>query len=508
MSAGDNVRVAVVDIGSNSLRLQISEVKDKSYKVLEDYKEMIRLGDTIFTLGYFDRETTDKLIKSLLNVKRIAESKNVSVFRAIATAAFRDADNLGETLGVIESECGIKIEVISGQEEAKLTYIAASANFELKDRHAVISDIGGGSAEYTVVKNGTVEKAKSLPLGCNRLTREFLTTDPPASAEILLMKEHIAEAVEKMKLPKGLEMLICTGGSMNNVAFICHYNDKLVRDSMVKYVERKYLKKFISDIRMKTVAERSKIEGMEEKRADIILAAAIQTDMILEETGIDGFYTLTGGLRVGLTIDTINRMGIELPFQNSMDSVRYSRLIEIGNKFGFDEEGALQVDKLGGMLFNGLKDLMELSDRDGLMLQAAALLRDIGKHIAYSKHHKHSYYMIKHSELVGYSHDEIEAIACISRYHRKSAPKISHDEYFALMPDMRNRVLKLSAILRLAIALDRTHKGLIDTLEVTVKDDAVEIKPTSTRDITMEIKDFERNRELLVKLIKRPVRLV
>lgn len=508
MGAGDNVRVAVVDIGSNSLRLQISEVKDKSYKVLEDYKEMIRLGDTIYTLGYFDRATTDKLISSLNTVKRIADSKGASVFRAIATAAFREADNLGETLGIIETECGIRVEVITGQEEARLTFIAASANFELKDRHAVITDIGGGSAEYTFVKNGAVEKAKSLPLGCNRLTREFLKTDPPASAEILLMKEHIADAMDRMKLPKGLEMLICTGGSMNNVGYICHYQDKMIRDSAVKYVERKYLKKFISDIRTKSVADRIKIEGMEEKRADLILAAVVQTDMVLEETGIDGFYTLTGGLRMGLTIDTINKMGIELPFQNRMDSVRYSRLIEIGNKFGFDEAGALQVDKLGGMLFGGLKDLLGLTDRDGLMLQAASLLRDIGKHIAYSKHHKHSYYMIIHSELVGYSHEEIEAIACISRYHRKSAPKMAHDEFLSLSPDMRGRVEKLAGILRLAIALDRTHKGLIDSVSVTVKDDEVEIKPVTTKDIAMEIRDFERNRELLVKLIKRPVRLV
>lgn len=158
-------------------------------------------------------------------------------------------------------------------------------------------------------------RQRSLPLGCNRLTREFFPDDPPASAQIISLKEHLSGFIDRLKLPKGLEMMICTGGSMNNVAYICHYNDKNLRDSVVKYVERKYLKKFISDIRIKSTAERAKIDGMEEKRADIILAAAIQTDMILEETGIDGFYALTGGLRAGLTIDTINKMGIELPFQ-------------------------------------------------------------------------------------------------------------------------------------------------------------------------------------------------
>jgi exopolyphosphatase/guanosine-5'-triphosphate,3'-diphosphate pyrophosphatase len=230
--------------------------------------------------------------------------------------------------------------------------------------------------------------------------------------------------------------------------------------------------------------------------------------MILEETGVDGFYTLTGGLRAGLTIDTINKMGIELPFQNSMDGVRYSRLIEIGNKFDFDEAGAFQVEKLARMLFDGLKDRMGLVERDWALLEAAALLRDIGKHIAYSKHHKHSYYMIKHSELVGYTHEEIEAIASIARYHRKSMPKVAHDEFMSLLPAMQLRVEKLAALLRLAIALDRTHKGLIDRLEITVTSVSIDIKPISDKDITLEIKDFERNRDMLVKLLKLPVRLV
>lgn len=504
----DIIKVAVADIGSNSLRLQISEVKDKSYRVLEDYKEMLRLGDAIYTHGYFTKEVTENLVNTLKSIKRLAESKGCDTIRAIATAAFREADNLGETLQIIEEECGIKIEVISGQEEAKLAYIAASANFELKHRHAVISDIGGGSAEYTIVKNGEVEKAKSLPLGCNRLTREFLPGDPPASAQIISLKEHIAGFIDRLKFPKGLEMMICTGGSMNNVAYICHYEDKNLRDSIVKYVERKYLKKFISDIRIKSAAERAKIDGMEEKRADIILAAAIQTDMILEETGIDGFYTLTGGLRAGLTIDTINKMGIELPFQNSMDSVRYSRLIEIGNKFDFDEAGAFQVEKLSKMLFDALKDVLGLDYRDWLLLEAAALLRDIGKHIAYSKHHKHSYYMIKHSELVGYDHEEIEAIACIARYHRKSMPKTAHEEIQILSPYMLSKVEKLAALLRLALALDRTHKGLIESLEVTVTNESVDIKPITNKDIAFEIKDFERSNDILEKMIKRPVRLV
>lgn len=503
------LKVAVVDIGSNSLRMQISEVKDKSYKVLEDYKEMIRLGDSIYTQGYFSADIIETLVSLLKDIKSLAESRGCETVRAVATAAFRESDNLAETLIRIEQEAGISVEVINGEEEARLTYLAATANFELLGRRAVVMDIGGGSAEYSVIDNGRLYKSASLPMGCNRLTREFLHDNPPSPKEILDMNDRIRSQQEQMELENEIDMVICTGGSMNNVAYVNHFSNKDMRDSAVKYVERKFLKRFIADLKAKPVAERVRtISGLEEKRADIILAAALQTDIALQTAGVNGFYTLSGGLRAGLTIDTINKMGIELPFQNSTESIRFSRLLEIGNKFDFDEESALQVVRLGRMLFDGLSYELELTVRDRLMLEAACLLRDIGKHIAFSKHHKHSYYLIKHSELVGYSFDEVEMIALVARYHRKSPPKNSHEDYQAIDQNMQRRVDKLSAILRIAIALDRSHKGFIKDIKVDVTDDAVIFKAEAGGDISMEMKDFERKRELLVKIMKRPVRFL
>lgn len=505
MGAGDYLNIAVVDIGSNSLRMQISEVKDKSYRILEDYKAMLRLGDSIYTVGYFTPEVIERIVETLIGVKKLAESRGCETIRAIATAAFREADNMGEALIHVEDATGIKIEVISGEEEARLTYLAATANFELAGRKAVVVDIGGGSTEYTIIEDGKMGTSVSLPLGCNRLMREFLKDDPPTSCQILAMKEHIIRSLQAVGLGRDVDMVICTGGSMNNVAVVKHYKDKLVRASNVKYVERIFLKKFIKDFAQKSYIQRIKTEGLEENRGDLILPAAIQTDMVLNETGASGFYTLSGGLRSGLTIDTINRMGIELPFQNNTENIRHSRLLEIGNKFEFDESGAIQVMKLAHMLYDGLAVELGLMGRDWLLLEAAAILRDVGKHIAYSKHHKHSYYLIKHSELVGYSIKEVEMIANIARYHRKSPPKSSHDDYNLLDEGDRERVEKLAGLLRIAIALDRSHKGQIKKLSVEVKEDAVVIKITSKGDISMEIRDFELKKELISKLLKKTV---
>jgi exopolyphosphatase/guanosine-5'-triphosphate,3'-diphosphate pyrophosphatase len=508
MAANDSLNVAVIDIGSNSLRLQVSEVKDKSYKVLDDYKEMLRLGDSIYTAGYFAPEVIDRIVETLNGVKKLAESRGCETIRAVATAAFREADNLGETLIRIQDECGLNVEVISGEEEARLTYLAATANFELSGRKAVVVDIGGGSTEYTIISDGKTEKSTSLPLGCNRLMREFFETDPPTSAMILRMKEHIINTQKAVGLDRDVDMVICTGGSMNNVAVVKHYKDKVVRASNVKYVERSFLKKFIKDFSQKSYRDRVKTEGLEENRGDLILPAAIQTDMVLNETGASGFYTLSGGLRSGLTIDTINKMGIELPFQNNMENIRYSRLMEIGNKFEFDESGAVHVRNLAKMLFDGMRGELSLCDRDWTLLEAAALLRDVGKHISYSKHHKHSYYLIKHSELVGYCVKEVEMIALIARYHRKGAPKQSHVEYTGLTEQEQEKVLKLAALLRVAIALDRSHKGYIKNVRVDVKHDAVVLTAKSKGDIAMEIRDFELKKDLINKILKKPVVLI
>ncbi|PLX67979.1 MAG: hypothetical protein C0603_07660 [Denitrovibrio sp.] len=508
MGTGESFNVAVVDIGSNSLRLQISEVKDKSYKILEDYKEMLRLGDSIYTQGYFTPEVIDRIVETMKGVKKLAESKDCKGIRAVATAAFREADNLVETLIRVEDECGIQIEVISGEEEARLTYLAATANFELSNRKAVVVDIGGGSTEYTIINNGKLESSISLPLGCNRLMREFFETDPPTSAMLLKMKEHIIQTQKEVGLGRDIDMVICTGGSMNNIAVVKHNRDKVVRDSNVKYVERNFLKKFIKSLGQKSYKERVKTEGLEERRGDLILPAAIQSDLVLNETGARGFYTLYGGLRSGLTIDTINKLGIELPFQNNTENIRFSRLMEIGNKFDFDEPSAVHVRNLAKMLYDGLKDELDLDGRDWIILEAASLLRDVGKHITYTKHHKHSYYLIKHSELVGYSASEVELISNVARYHRKSPPKESHADFTGLVEEEQTKVLKLVAILRVAIALDRSHKGFIESIDVCIKENEVVITAKQTGDIAMEIRDFQLKKELLDTLLNKSVVLV
>lgn len=488
-------QIAVIDIGSNSIRMQISEVFGKSYKIIEDYKEILRIGDEVFLKGEFSDGAIEDILSVLKKIKSLIDGKNVDIIRVVATAAFREAKNGYIVAGIIEKETGLKVEIISGKEEAYFNYLSAAANFQLSKSNAVVVDIGGGSAEICVTESGNLKYAVTTNLGCSKLTKMFIKNSPPLIDEILKMKKYISVQLKHYEINKDIALIICSGGTMYNVSEI-YYRDKNKEDSAIKYVDRKFLKKMISTIEMKDIAEIKNINGIEPQRADIMLAAMVFIDILLEKTRLSGFYTLRAGLRTGLTIDTMNKMGFELPFQNG-DDVRFSRLIEIGNKFSFEEDHARQVNLLVQKLFALLKDKLQLNEKYIKILEGAAILHDIGNYISYSSHHKHSYYLIKNSELLGYSPEEVEIIANVARYHRRSVPKVNHEPYNSLGTDQKTIIRKLAALLRLADGLDRSHNKLVHDISIANNAESIIIKPISEMDIYIEIEGANSKKELL-----------
>jgi exopolyphosphatase/guanosine-5'-triphosphate,3'-diphosphate pyrophosphatase len=496
-------QIAVIDIGSNSIRMQISEIFGKSYKIIEDYKEILRIGDEVFLKGELSNKAIEDILNALKKIKSLIEGKNVDIVRVVATAAFREAKNGYIVANLIEKETGLKIEIISGREEAYFNYLSAAANFQLSKSNAVIVDIGGGSAELCITDQGTLKSAVTTNLGCSKLTKMFLKHNPPLIEEILKMKSYISNQIKHYDINKDIALVISSGGTMYNVSEI-YYREKNKEDTAIKYVDRKFLKKMISTMELKSTEEIKKINGIEPQRADIMLAAMIFIDILLERTRLSGFYTLRAGLRTGLTIDTMNNMGYELPFQNG-DDVRFSRLIEIGNKFSFEEDHAKQVNFLVQKLFELLKDKLQLSEKYRKILEGAAILHDIGNYISYSSHHKHSYYLIKNSELLGYTPEEVEVIANVARYHRRSVPKISHETYNSLANDQQALIRKLAGLLRLADGLDRSHNKLVHDISIIDEDDVIYIKAISDMDIYIEIEGANNKKELLEEVLGKKV---
>lgn len=499
--------IAVIDIGSNSIRLQIAKVIDRTYKVINDYKATVRIGDNVYKTGKFSDEAIDTILQVLTNMKKMMDADKVEKYRAVATASFREASNGQQVAELVKEKIDLDIEIISGIEEARLMYLAASYYFQFNDDNVLLVDMGGGSTEFSVIEKGELVSSESTPLGCSKLTYEYLQGDPPANEQQKQIKKYLDDYFKKILPKKNITKLICSGGTLNNISLI--YNKRQnMSDSSIKFVDSIFLQHFLNEIARKKLEERLKISGLEPTRADIILSASILANMLVKKYKLEGFYTLSGGLRAGLTIDVMNKMGIELMFQGGDTDVVYARLIETGRKYYFDEHHSMQVTRLAKIIFDKIKQELQLEDDDWKLLEAASILHDIGQHISYSKHHKHSYYLITNTELPGFTDDEIEIIANTARYHRRSMPKMSHQNYLKLKNDKRLLVSKLAAILRIADALDRNHSEHIKDIDINATNNKIIFSLDYDGDISMEAAGFNKKKDLLEKVSGKDVELI
>ena len=493
--------VAIIDLGSNTFRLQISKVIKDTYKVIEDYKETVRIGDTVYSAGSFTPDTVQTTVNVLKRMRVIMDNMKVSHIRAVGTAPFRDASNAAQVIEDVKNETGIEIEVIPGEEEARLIYLAATGYFDLTGINALFVDVGGGSAEFSFAKDGNLISFVSTPLGCLRLTQSFVRKQKAAPNEINNMRKEIWKIIKQLILPQKIDKIIFTGGTVNAIAQVYTSRSSL-SNSSVKYVDAIFLKHFINELAGKNYDDRRKIQGLEPERADISLAAALTVQSLLQKYKTNGFFTFAAGLRNGLTIDMLNKMGITLLFQDK-DDIRYSKLVETGKKYHFEEEHAMHVTNLCNKLFLGVYGRLKLKKTDWRLLEAASILHDIGQHISYSGHHKHSYYLIKNTELVGYTDNEKDMIAYIAKYHRRDAPKNSKSIHNKLSENDSDRIYKLSAILRIADGLDRSHTSVVNNLSVKITDKQIILELNAKSDITMETEGVNKKKDMFESITGR-----
>ncbi len=503
----ENPIIAVIDIGSNSIRLQITQTFNQTYKVIDEYKETVRIGDNVFETGEFSDEAIDTIYTVLKNMKSMMDSNRVEFSRIVATASFREARNAEFVVEHIKEKLDLNIEIISGLEEARIMTVAVGSYFQMNEGNILLLDMGGGSTEFSYFENGKLKLSETTPLGASKLTSEFFKTDPVKTVEVADIEKYINDILEKILPTTGPTKLICAGGSINNIAHIFNKRKNL-GDSTIKFVDKIFLKHFINEIVRKSIEERLKISGMELLRADMILSASMLVNTIVDRYRLDGFLTMSGGLRVGLTIDLINKVGYELLFQGGELDVRYSRIIETARKYNYEEKHALHVTKIADLIFKQVKDEMKLEAKHWYLLEAASILHDVGQYIAYSKHHKHSYYLITNTELIGYNLIENEIIANVARYHRRDIPKKSHKNFAELTAKDQQLVIKLSSILRIADAMDRSHAENVKDIKINISKSKIEFNVIADGDIGPEKDAFEKKKDLFQSYFNKEVVIV
>jgi len=507
------MRIAAIDIGTNSIHMIVVQVRpDLSFEVIDREKEMIRLGAGGLDGRALTPEAMHAALQVLSKFRRLAESHRVDELIAVATSATREAENGGEFLNDIAHRTGIRPRVISGTEEARLIHTAAVYGVSVPGDVAVVIDIGGGSVEVTRGTGPAIETGKSFKLGVIRLTERFVKSDPLEARDERKLVRHIDAEIGKYLSQiarAGFDRVIGTSGTIMSLGAVASAAEGLRPGAPLR--NRRLTAKQIRRVRKELVAldieRRLRVPGLEPRRVDLAIAGAILLDEILRRLGADEITLCDLSLREGLVLDYISRHRKEIAQADRYPDVRRRSVFELAERCNYWPEHSNHVARLALALFDQTRAIHGLTDREREWLEYASILHDVGVHISYEGHHKHSYYLITNGDLRGFEPDEIQTIALVARYHRQATPKRKHDGFGHLPRRLRRTVRALAAMLRLAESLDRSHAQAIGSLEFHDRgeDDLLQLRAVG--DAELEMWAAARSLAPLERLTGKPLRL-
>lgn len=506
------MRLAAIDIGTNSVHMIVVQVHaDHSFEVIDREKEMVRLGAG----GLDGRALTDSAmsagLQALSKFKRLADSYQVDDVLAAATSATREAENGGDFLAAIEEHTGIRARIISGAEEARLIHLAAAYGISLGRQTGVVIDIGGGSVEITFGTPTEVTLAESFKIGVIRLTERFVKSDPLSERDERRLVKHVNEAIGAHVdaiLARGVERVIGTSGTILSLgALAAADGDGLPADLRNLRVSAKALRRLRKRLVSLDLQERLAIEGMDPRRADLSVAGVVLLDTIVRRLEATELTLCDFALREGLVLDYIGRNESKIASIDRYPDIRRRSVVELGERCHYSPEHTQHIAALALSLFDETAHLHGLDARAREWLEYGALLHDVGVHISYKDHHKHSYYLVRHGDLRGFEPDEIEIIGLITRYHRKGTPKKNHEGFDSLGQDARQVVKRLSAFVRLAEALDRSHAQLVTRVDVQDRGVDLLLRLWADGDVELELWAAHRHLPTLEDELGRVIRL-
>ena len=485
------MKVAAIDIGSNSLHMVVARIDaDGHFTILDRAKEPVRLGKGTLSARALSPHAMATGMQTLATFKRLADTMQVDRVLAVATSAVREAKNGGDFIAQIGRELGIHVDVITGREEARLIHLAVANALDIAEGSALVVDIGGGSVEFILTAEGAVKMQESLKLGVLRLAERYLQSDPPGRDEVEQLEAYLGRQLGGVvKQARAVEpgRLIGASGTILNLAAIAAQLEGRPAPERMNAVTVRY--KDVLRARNLLVRsdrdERLEIAGLDRRRVDIIVPGAVLVECLMRALKLPELTACDWALREGLILDFIRRHRDEIEESDRIPDLRRRSVLHLARRFDELHHGQ-QVATLALALFDRLRDRHGLGEREREWLEYAALLHDIGTHVAHARHQRHSYYLIRHGELMGFEPVEISMIAAVARYHRKAGPKDGDEELEAIPGRLRPTVASLAALLRIADGLDRSQFSVVRDLGV--EDDG--------RDVTLRIHTGSHDAEL------------
>jgi exopolyphosphatase / guanosine-5'-triphosphate,3'-diphosphate pyrophosphatase len=502
------VRLAAIDLGTNSVHMVIANVTpDGRIEVIDRVKEMVRLGKGAFTTGQLSTESMTLAARALKTFGRLARVRRVERLRAVATSAVREARNGERFVARLRRETGQPIQIISGPEEARLIFRATRHALGRDGGPHLLVDVGGGSIELSLAQDGRPLWMRSLPLGVARLTQQFLTKDPPSAGQVRALEGHLEHELDELLTRvrrAGAVQAIGTSGTVHTLvamALAARGDDAPRLHGASAGADQ------IARLRQRVLAldaeERAELPGMDAKRADLMPAAVILLETILSRAGGLDLVVCSWALREGVLLDLARAAGGQGP---ATPAGRRRSVQALATRYAGTNAHGRHVAGLALQLFDALAPDLGLPLASRELLEHAALLHDIGHAIEHDRHQRHTFYLIRASELLGFSPVEIETMAQVARGHRKQAPRLSDPDVQTLPPANRRLVRGLAALLRLADALDRTHFGVIERVRASrQRGRLVVTAETGGESAELELWAAERRVDSLSRLLDRPV---
>lgn len=503
--------LAAIDIGTNSFHLVVVEILDgEKFRIIDRAKENVRLGSGAKDMKYIAADAIDRGITTLRRFGEIARTYRAPI-RAVATSAVREALNRQEFVRKARESAGIRIDVVSGFEEARLIYLGVLQALPVYHHPILLMDIGGGSVEYLIGRKGDVQYANSLKLGCIRLTQRFFRNGPLRDPEIRACRNHVEGFLAPVARDTdgfAYDFAIGSSGTIQNIAYMIRAIRGEIMSPQVNNFSfsREELKQVVKAIlKARTAKHRLRIEGLDPKRVDIIVAGAIVLEESFKALGIKRMTVSEFALREGVIYDYLQKRVFQADRKHHLANIRYRSVLKLAETFHYDERHSRQTARLAVRIFDESKELHGLGDTEREFLEYASLLHEIGFFVSHAQHHRHSYYLIRNAELLGFTDNEIEIIANVARYHRKSHPKAKHEGFSKLGPTDQGIVRKLAGILRLADGLDRSHEGHVRDLTCKIQNRHVVLKLKTKNKVELERWALNMKKALFEEVFRRKV---
>jgi len=477
--------IAAIDVGSNAMRLAIGSVDgERKLSLVESIRDPVRLGQDVFTRGSLSEETIDRAVEAFQRFREIIDKHGANWTRAVATSATREALNKEIFIDRVAQVAAIEVNVISTEEEARLIHLAVSDKLNLKNKLAMLVDIGGGSAEITLASDGNIISTESFKMGSVRLLQVLEGKKHGERHFNQLVREYVDATQKRIKKEIGNEKIDVCVGTGGNIEALGDLRKEVLNKDKDSVVTDDEIDTLVKKLQGMTFEERIQQLRLRPDRADVIVPAAVVLQKIIKQAGVDEVLIPHVGLKDGLLIDMVQELygGRKHPHREQV----LASALQLGRKFSFDEQHGLAAARFAVRLFDETRSLHNLSLEHRLLLEVSALLHDIGHFVNMTDHHKHSHYLLMSAPIIGLSQSQTAIVANVARYHRKSFPKPQHDAYRILSSKDRVMVSKLAALLRLADALDNEHASKVTDFSVEYKKPKFIMKLKGEGDMLLE----------------------